>query len=141
MEVPAAHLDDRAEAAIERAPPRSLDDVDLLAEEGIALQHPRPPVRQAERVRGEAENRPGRVAHDAPVGSVRQPGHPPEVPAPFEFPQQFAPGKVRIRCENQAFVLRPSPFRRCDSDPEVSLAVEARRFPCHATTTLPFLLW
>lgn len=58
-----------------------------------------------------------------------------------EFPQQFAPGKVRIRCENQAFVLRPSPFRRCDSDPEVSLAVEARRFPCHATTTLPFLLW
>jgi hypothetical protein len=60
-----------------------------------------------------------------------------------EFPQQFAPGKVRIRRENQAFVLQPSPFRCCRSDPEVSLGVEARRFPSAtaATTTLAFLLW
>ncbi len=62
---------------------------------------------------------------------------------PVEFPQQFAPGKVRIKGENQALVLRPSPFRRCDSDPEVSLGVEARRCPSATTTTttLPFLLW
>jgi hypothetical protein len=60
-----------------------------------------------------------------------------------EFPQQFASGKVRIRRENQGFVLQPSPFRRCDSDPEVSLGVEARRFPsaAAATTTLGFILW
>jgi hypothetical protein len=58
-----------------------------------------------------------------------------------EFPQQFAPGKVRIRRENQAFILHPSPFRCCESDPEVSLGVEARRFPSGATTTLAFLLW
>jgi hypothetical protein len=60
-----------------------------------------------------------------------------------EFPQQFAPGKVRMRRENQAFVLQPSPFRCSDSDPEVSLGVQARRFPsaAAATTTLAFILW
>jgi hypothetical protein len=58
-----------------------------------------------------------------------------------EFPQQFAPGKVRIRRENQAFIMQPSPFRRCESDTEVSLGVEARRFPSNAITTLAFLLW
>jgi uncharacterized protein DUF3891 len=60
-----------------------------------------------------------------------------------EFPQQFAPGRVRLRRENQAFVLQPSPFRRCDSDPELSLGVEACRFPSHAAavTTLAFILW
>lgn len=60
-----------------------------------------------------------------------------------EFPQPFAAGKVRIRPENQAWVLEPSPFRGCPSDPELSLGVEARRFPSAgpATTTLAFLLW
>jgi hypothetical protein len=60
-----------------------------------------------------------------------------------EFPQQFVSGKVRIRRENQAFVLQPSPFRGCGSAPEVSLGVEARRFPSAtaATTTLAFILW
>ena len=60
-----------------------------------------------------------------------------------EFPQPFTPGKVRIHRDNQAFVLRPSPFRAGDSDPEVSLGVEARRFPSAtaAATTLAFLLW
>ena len=60
-----------------------------------------------------------------------------------EFPQQFALGKVRLRRENQAYVLQPSPFRCCDSEPEVGLGVEARRFPsaAAATTTLGFILW
>jgi hypothetical protein len=58
-----------------------------------------------------------------------------------EFPQQFSAGKVRIRCQNQAFQLQPSPFRCSESDAEVSLGVEARRFPSNATTTLAFLLW
>ena len=60
-----------------------------------------------------------------------------------EFPQQFAPGKVRICRENQAFLLQPSPFRCCPSDPELSLGVEARRFPSPtiSTKTLAFILW
>ncbi len=60
-----------------------------------------------------------------------------------EFPQPFAAGKVRIRPENQAWILEPSPFRGCRSDPELSLGVEARRFPSAepVTTTLAFLLW
>lgn len=59
-----------------------------------------------------------------------------------EFPQQFAPGKVRLRCENRAFVLDPSPFRSGIVTGEVSLGIEARLYPsAGATTTLAFVLW
>jgi hypothetical protein len=61
-----------------------------------------------------------------------------------EFPQPFAPGKVRIRPENESFFLDPSPFRAPGGAQEMlSLAVEARRYPSAVpkTTTLAFLLW
>lgn len=61
-----------------------------------------------------------------------------------EFPQPFAPGRVRIRSENQAFMLHPSPFRSGNpTDAMLSLGVEARRFPSDRprTATLAFLLW
>ncbi len=61
-----------------------------------------------------------------------------------EFPHPFTAGKVRMRRENQAFILQPSPFRSgSPSDAMVSLGVEARRYPSERphTTTLAFLLW
>ena len=61
-----------------------------------------------------------------------------------EFPQSFAPGRVGIRCENQAFILQPSPFRSGnETDAMISLGVEARRYPAEPprTATLAFLLW
>ncbi|MGI9100843.1 MAG: DUF3891 family protein [Terriglobales bacterium] len=61
-----------------------------------------------------------------------------------EFPQEFAAGKVRVRCEADAYILDPSPFQTGTQRP-VSLGVEARGFPCAGKTakvaTLPFLLW
>jgi hypothetical protein len=61
-----------------------------------------------------------------------------------EFPQPFAPGKVRVRPEKESFFLDPSPFRALGgSRAMLSLGVEARRYPSSApkTTTLAFLLW
>jgi hypothetical protein len=61
-----------------------------------------------------------------------------------EFPQPFAPGKVRIHSENQAFMVQPSPFRSGNTtDAMLSLGVEARRYPSQQpkTGTLAFLLW
>ena len=50
VEVAAAHFDDRAEAAVEGAAARRLDDVHLPAEHGVAGQH----TRVAPRVRASA---------------------------------------------------------------------------------------
>ncbi len=61
-----------------------------------------------------------------------------------EFPQTFAAGKVRLRRDNNAFLLQPSPFRSGRAtDAMISVGVEARRYPARppATTTLAFLLW
>ncbi len=61
-----------------------------------------------------------------------------------EFPQPFTAGKVRLRRDNNAFLLQPSPFRSGRAtDAMVSVGVEARRYPAHppVTTTLAFLLW
>jgi hypothetical protein len=54
-----------------------------------------------------------------------------------EFPQAFNSRPVRLRREQGACVLNPSPFAQ-----PVSLAVAARRYPAaaEAATTLPFLL-
>jgi len=61
-----------------------------------------------------------------------------------EFPQTFASGRVRIRPQNGAFFLDPSPFRAPGGSSEMlSLGVQARRYPSASprTTTLAFLLW
>ena len=58
-----------------------------------------------------------------------------------EFPQPFEAGKVRVRRENQAFVLEPSPFGRASEG--ASIGVSAQRFIAgknQASTELGFLL-
>ena len=49
MEVASAHLDDRTEAAIERAPARRLDHVHVAAHHRIAGQHARGPIWRLQR--------------------------------------------------------------------------------------------
>ena len=46
MKVAAAHLDDRAEAAVVGAAARGLDDVDLPAEQRVAVEHARGAIGQ-----------------------------------------------------------------------------------------------
>ena len=71
VEVPAAHLDDRAEAAVEGAAARRLDDVDRPAEQRVAAEHARAAVGQPQRAVASAVDRPGRVVH----GSRRRSRH------------------------------------------------------------------
>ena len=44
VKIASPHLDDRTEAAIERAAPRRLDDIDRLAQQGIAFEYTSIPV-------------------------------------------------------------------------------------------------
>ncbi len=60
-----------------------------------------------------------------------------------EFPQPFAPGKVRLRRHQEALVLDPSPFQAGGgTHAPASLGVEARRYPGPrpVTTTLACLV-
>ena len=50
VKVAAAHLDDRAEAAIVRAPSRRFDDIDLASKQRVALEDAGGPVGQAKRI-------------------------------------------------------------------------------------------
>jgi hypothetical protein len=46
VEIAAAHLDDGAEAAVERAAPRRFDHIDLAAEERVSAEHASAPIGQ-----------------------------------------------------------------------------------------------
>jgi len=59
VEVPPAHLDDRAEAAVERAAARRLDDVHLAAEHRVAGEHARIPLRRRDRAVLDGDDGPG----------------------------------------------------------------------------------
>ena len=107
VEVAAAHLDDRAEAAVERAAARRFDDVDLASEERVALEHARAAVGQANRVGGQAENGARRVADPGPGRPVRQAGDPAKILAPFEFPQQLAERVLPLAAHDELDVLAP----------------------------------
>ena len=73
MEIPAAHLDDRAETAVERAAPRRLDDVDAAAHHRVAGENAgsalwRPDLLVARAARRRA---PDCTASPAPRGTTR----------------------------------------------------------------------
>ena len=69
VEVPAAHLDDRAEAAVERAAARGLDDIHLAAEHRVAAEHARGAVRQGDLLSRQPAHRPVRVVDGPPTRS------------------------------------------------------------------------
>ena len=74
MEVAAAHLDDRAEAAIEGAAAGRLDDVDAPSEQGVAAQHARTAIRQPQALRGERYDGRRRIVHELAAAPEREAG-------------------------------------------------------------------
>ena len=72
MEVAAAHLDDRAEAAVEGAPARGLDDVHRPAEQRVAVRHARRRFGQRQRFSREPGHRAIGVVHQHAVAARRR---------------------------------------------------------------------
>ena len=96
VEVAPAHRDDRAEAAVEGAAARGLDDVDRLAEQRVAGEHARLALRQAQRVVLERPDRPRRVVAEAVLGPERQACDAVERPAALERTQQLREGLLAL---------------------------------------------
>ncbi len=72
MEVAAAHLDDRTEAAIEGAAARGLDYIHLPAEQRVSLEHARIAVRRADFLVFKPVRRPRGIMHPALAVPVRK---------------------------------------------------------------------
>jgi hypothetical protein len=72
VKVSTAHLDDRAEAAIERTAPRRLDDIDLPSNHRVPRQDARAPIGQADVAAGERRDGPIRVGHERLTTAVRE---------------------------------------------------------------------
>jgi hypothetical protein len=91
MEVAAAHLDDRAKAAVEGAATGRLDDVNLAAENRVTLQHPRASLRQRELTLPQPADLPIRVVGDTAAGRPpRQAGNRRQARISLHRSQQFA---------------------------------------------------
>ncbi len=74
VKIPAAHLDDRAEAAVVGAAPRGLDDVDWTAEHRVAVEHAGGAIRQPRRARRDLRDGSIGVEHEAAARAIRQAG-------------------------------------------------------------------
>jgi hypothetical protein len=66
VEVASAHLDYRAEAAVEGAAARGLDHVDLPAEEHVAAEHPHVTSRRPDHIAGLSYRSADGFRHNAP---------------------------------------------------------------------------
>src|SRR5438552_7011903 len=75
VKVAAAHLDDRAEAAVERAAARGFDDIHPAAEQRIAAEHARIAIRQPQALGGERNDWRCRVVNETLCRPVRQSGN------------------------------------------------------------------
>ena len=74
LEVAAAHLDDRAEAAVVGAAARRLDDIDGPAEEGVAAEHARGTIRQRDRPVVQTADVPRRLCRNRWPSWIESPG-------------------------------------------------------------------
>ena len=129
VEVAAAHLDDRAEAAVERAAARGLDDVDRAAHHRVAGEHAGGAVRQPDRVRPRARHvarcglrrKPSPVA-EPEAGDRRSSGRP-----ALERAEQLAERQVAFAADDHVDAerrIRPRVRREArivaaDDDPDV----------------------
>ena len=89
MKVPAAHLDDRAEAAVVGATARGLDDVDRPAHQRIAAEHAGAAVGEAQRVGREPRDGTGGVRNKSVRCPECEPGDAVERSSGFERSKQF----------------------------------------------------
>ena len=108
VKVAAAHLDDRAEAAVEGAAPRRFDDVDLAAEQRVAAEHARARG-SGSRSGVDASRLTGRSALCAkPSGAaVREARRsPPTLAAALERAQQLAERLLAFAADDEVDVRR-----------------------------------
>ena len=101
VEVPSAHLDDRAEAAVEGAAARGLDDIDRAADERIAVQHTRGAIREANLLAGQRAHRPRRRPHEPARRPVRNPGNGLDTAPPLEGADQLAERDVPLASHDE----------------------------------------
>jgi hypothetical protein len=139
VKVPAAHFDDRAEAAVERAAPRRFDDVNLTPHERVAIEDTCCAVWQAEWVGFEIGDRSIRPMKQSSRCSVGQAGNWVYGPARIERAKQFAQcvlsfaadkkidfGTRVIRTRCKAWIVPP-----CDNAGHRSKILdESRDFEC-----------
>src|SRR4030095_1627015 len=101
MEVTPAHLDDRTEAAIERAPARGFHHVDAPAQQRVVGEDPRVTVWQPQRVRGQREPRAVAVVGESVARPVREPVDRLEAAAALERAQQLAPRMLALAADGE----------------------------------------
>src|ERR1039458_4150417 len=90
MKVAAAHLDDRAEAAVEGASARSLHHIHAAAQHGVAAKHARVALGQTDFIALERMHGARRVLMPAIRGVIRQSLNRSKALAAFERAQQLA---------------------------------------------------
>ena len=110
MKVAAAHFDDRAEAAVEGAAARGLDDVDLPSEQRVARQDAGGAIGQAQRIRGEPHHGAVGVVDEAVARTPRQAGDVIGRAAVLERAEQLAKRLFPFAAHQKRHV--PAPIRR-----------------------------
>src|SRR5207244_5870508 len=101
VEVAPAHLDDGAEATVEGAAPRGLDDVDLASHHRVAPEHPRVPVREPDLAALQARDRPVRVVGDVVAAPEREAGDPLDAAAGLDGPAELAEGQLPLAAHDE----------------------------------------
>src|SRR6185436_9024397 len=111
------HLDDRAEAAVERAAARGLDHVHLPAEEGVAVEHARVAPGQTQRSVGERLDGPVGVVVEAALRvPPAQAADPFEARPALERAQQLVEGRLALAADDEVDGgLRPRPGLRSEA--------------------------
>ena len=116
VKVAAAHLDDRAEAAVVRAAPRCFDDIDLAPQQRVAVEDARGAVGQPKRVRLETGDRPLRPMDPSARRSRRQtPRLRAKRSAGFQRTQQVAEGLLAFSAHQKIDVFAGLIGRRSEA--------------------------
>src|SRR6202034_1077578 len=94
MEVAAAHLDERAEAAIEGTAARSLDHIHLPPHQRVSLQNASIAVRRTDLLIVKPVRRTAWVVHPVLAISIRKPRNSLDPGSLFDRAQQFTEGNL-----------------------------------------------
>jgi len=106
VEVPPAHLDDRAEAAVERAAARRLDDIHRPPHHRVAGEHPRLALRRRNRVLLDGRDGPGRRLHEHVALAKPQTRNGGQGALQIERTQQLAKGQFPLAAHDRVHAER-----------------------------------
>src|ERR1035438_82675 len=100
MKVAPAHLDDRAEAAIEGASPRGLHHIHPAAKHGVAREDTGVALGQTDLISLERMHGPRKILMPAILCVMRQSLNRSQALAAFDCTQQFAEGNLAFAADN-----------------------------------------